>query len=150
MYLSNRAGPEACSSGGVIHGNQVYQRGVPEWSGTCGQWLSRWSHSSQSSASLPLLSTWTLLEVIELSSAVCLEHTDVCQDLYEMCEAVKSLWYLQSQTQKQPGNVCYEQLIGCLEGFLLALSFTSLVIVSIAHLHFSQQNQQFLQLFVDL
>lgn len=77
LYLFNRPGPETRPGGGVIYWHQVHQRRVSEWSGTSSQWLSRWSHSPTSLATLPLLPTWTLREVKALSSAVSLKHTDI-------------------------------------------------------------------------
>lgn len=75
VYLFSRAGPEARPGGGLIHGHQVYQRGVSERPRAGGQRLSRRSHGPQSPAALPLLTTRTLLKVNDLSSSVYLTHT---------------------------------------------------------------------------
>lgn len=69
LWWFNRSGPQARPGGGVINGHQVYQWGVSERPGFSSQRLSRWGHSPQSHATLPLLSTWTLLEVKHPSAA---------------------------------------------------------------------------------
>lgn len=69
LWWFNRSGPQARPGGGVINGHQVYQWGVSERPGFSGQRLSCWGHSPQSPATLPLLSTWTLLEVKHPSAA---------------------------------------------------------------------------------